>query len=79
MMYLCNSIIPNTFIWLKVKIKQIYFRYQDFTLGGAHFLARCLPKSPVGPEQRPVGGPGAKPALKLLGIRKYRTSFLNRN
>jgi len=34
-----------------------------YVRGGAHFLARGLGKAP----------------LKLLGIRKYRTSFLNPN
>ena len=33
------------------------------------------PRSPAGAEQRP----GGEVSRKLLGIRKYRTSFLNRN
>ena len=36
------------------------------------------PRSPSGPGQRPVGGPGRSPR-KLMGIIKFRTSFLNRN
>ena len=46
-------------------------RIQDFTLGGA-LLGE-------GSRAVPGGGTGERSPLKFLGIRKYRTSFLNRN
>jgi hypothetical protein len=43
-----------------------------------HLLARGLEtRAPTGPG--PGGGTGGEAPRKLLGIRKHRTSFLNRN
>ena len=48
-------------------------------LGGALLGEGSTSRSPMGPGQRPVRGGGVQSPRKLLGIRKYRTSFLNRN
>jgi hypothetical protein len=51
-----------------------------FYVRGALLGEGSTSRSPVGPGKRPVRGRGAvRSPRKLLGIRKYRTSFLNRN
>ena len=58
-------------------------RIQNFTLGkGRHSSWRGVwvpRRSPADPGGRPVWEQRATPPRKLLGIRKYRTSFLNIN
>ena len=70
------------FIKLDKIQKDIQARIHDFTLGGA-LLGEWSGGGgpPSGSRAAPGGGPGAgsKAPRKILGIRKYRTSFLNPN
>jgi hypothetical protein len=81
---ICNDLEiedENHFHWQCEKYRKervmLQARIQDFTLGGA--LLGEGSRSPAGPGQRLVGGPGGETPWKLLCIIKYRTSFLNRN
>ena len=71
--------IRNTFIWDRIYFYTSQARIQDYTSGST--LLGEGSGHRLGPHrvQDSAGGMGVEAPRKLMGIRKYRTSFLNRN